>query len=251
MIIKLKKIFEQLKEFIVTYDNNFNKYIIDNNKKVFNSYGIEKIKKLNEINGNEKLFILTEDNKKLGYEEKYLKDIYLILQNSLEGICNKLINNLDDFKSDNKETAKIAKLRMKIKEKFKIIYEELESDDETKINKYKYIYNYIFTKGENIDPFTINYKDIKRLLINIRNELRNTWDNTEKEREKIYNKHDSKLQHYIVSIRKNNKGNNLYDMKTELGKLWRNINRTKNVVLLDYYLCKMEIDNSKFTMDLE
>ena len=40
-------------------------------------------------------------------------------------------------------------------------------------------------------------------------------------------------------------------MKTELGKLWRNINRTKNVVLLDYYLCKMEIDNSKFTMDLE
>jgi len=249
---KSKKIFEELKQFMVTYDNNFNKFIIDNNKKIFNSYGIEKIKKLNEVDGNEKIYILKENsNKKLEYEETSLKDIYLILQNTLERICNKLINNLDNLNNDNKETSRIANLRMKIKKKFKIIYEELDSDDETAINKHKFIYNYIFRNGEKTIPFTNDYREIRNMLRNIRNELRDTWNETKEIKNKINDKYNSKLYNYIEHIRNIYEGNDLYNEETEIGKLWRDIHRTKNTILLEYYLCNQTIDKKKFTMEYE
>merc|ERR1711997_571388 len=104
------------------------------------------------------------------YEETSLKDIYLILQNTLENICNKLINNYDNLNEDNKYTAKIANLRMKIKKKFDRIYEELNiKDEELKIkdeelkNKYKNMHNYISRNGEKTNPFTNDYREIRNL----------------------------------------------------------------------------------------
>jgi len=249
---KSKKIFEELKKFMITYDNNFNKFIIDNNKKIFNSYGIEKIKKLKEIDGNEKIYILKENsNKKLEYEETNLKEIYIILQKTLERICNKLINNLDNLNNDNKETSRIANLRMKIKKKFKIIYEELDSEDKTAINKYKFIYNYIFINGEKRIPFTNDYRKIRNILRNTRNELRDTWNETKEIKNKINDKYNSKLYNYIEHIRNIYEGNDLYNEETEIGKLWRDIHRTKNTILLEYYLCNQTIDKKKFTMEYE
>jgi len=250
---KTKKTFEELKEFINTYDQYFNKKIIDNNKEIFNSYGIEKIKTIDDkVDGNEKIFILKENsNNKLEYEETSLKDIYLILQNTLENICNKLINNYDNLNEDNKYTAKIANLRMKIKKKFDRIYEELNIKDEELKNKYKNMHNYISRNGENTNPFTNDYRKIRNLLRNIRNEFRDTWNETKEIKNKINDKYNSLLYNYIEHIRKIYKGNDLYNEETEIGKLWRNIHRTKNTILFEYYLCNQTIDKNKFTMDYE
>ena len=231
---KTKKTFEELKEFINTYDQYFNKKIIDNNKKIFNSYGIEKIKTIDDkVDGNEKIFILKENsnnNNKLEYEETTLKEIYLILQNTLENICNKLINNYDTLNEDNKYTAKIANLRMKIKKKFDIIYKVIKIKDEELNKKLKNMHNYIYTNGKSTYPFTNDYRVIRNLLRNIRNEFRDTWNETKEIKNKIGDKYDSLLYKYIKHIRDTYKGNDLYNEETEIGKLWRNIHRTKNTI---------------------
>ncbi len=140
---------------------------------------------------------------------------------------------------------------MKIKKKFKIIYDELEQNDETIRYKHYNIYNYIFNNGEKTYPFTKDYREIRNLLINIRNELRDTWNETKEIKNKINEKYNSKLYNYIEHIRNTYEGNDLYNEETEIGKLWRNIHRTKNTILLDYYLCNQTIDENTFTMEYE
>ena len=185
------------------------------------------------------------------YEETTLKEIYLILQNTLENICNKLINNYDTLNEDNKYTAKIANLRMKIKKKFDIIYKVIKIKDEELNKKLKNMHNYIYTNGKSTYPFTNDYRVIRNLLRNIRNEFRDTWNETKEIKNKIGDKYDSLLYKYIKHIRDTYKGNDLYNEETEIGKLWRNIHRTKNTILLEYYLCNMRIDENNFRMDYE
>ena len=40
------------------------------------------------------------------------------------------------------------------------------------------MHNYIYRNGENRIPFTYDYRVIRNLLRNIRNELRKTWNDT-------------------------------------------------------------------------
>ena len=140
---------------------------------------------------------------------------------------------------------------MKIKKKFDIIYKVIKIKDNELNNKLKNIHNYIYTNGKSTYPFTNDYRVIRNLLRNIRNEFRDTWNETKEIKNKINDKYNSKLYNYIEHIRNIYEGNYLYNEETEIGKLWRNIHRTKNTILLEYYLCNQTIDENTFTMEYE